>query len=76
MPLLARILLLRGPQPPADEGTPSAAEAARRLARDHGRPLDELAVPEDGGPLDTLAALLVPLDFAAVYLALATRPDV
>ena len=76
LPLLARILLLRGPQPPADEGTPSAAEAARRLARDHGRPLDELAVPEDGGPLDTLAALLVPLDFAAVYLALATRPDV
>ncbi|RKN37421.1 SIS domain-containing protein [Streptomyces hoynatensis] len=75
-PLRARILLLRGPLPPTDEGTASAAEAARRLALEHGRPLDELEVPEEGGPLDAFAALLAPLDFAAVYLALATRPDV
>ncbi len=50
----------------------SAAPAARELALGHETAVSELE-PEEGGDLETLAELLAVTDFAAVYLALATR---
>ncbi|UWM49351.1 mannose-6-phosphate isomerase [Streptomyces carpaticus] len=65
-----RVLLLRGAT------AAGAVTAARDLALEHNVPLGELAPAEDAeGPLAALADLLVPLDFAAVYLALAQAPD-
>ncbi|MER7910318.1 SIS domain-containing protein [Streptomyces sp. NPDC096068] len=67
--LRARVVLLR--DRPA--GGLSAAPAARELALGHETAVSELE-PEEGGDLETLAELLAVTDFAAVYLALATRP--
>ncbi|MFC8900388.1 SIS domain-containing protein [Streptomyces cinereoruber] len=66
--LRARVVLLR--DRPA--GGLSAAPAARELALGHETTVSELE-PEEGGDLETLAELLAVTDFAAVYLALATR---
>ncbi|MGA5642719.1 SIS domain-containing protein [Streptomyces cinereoruber] len=66
--LRARVVLLR--DRPA--GGLSAAPAARELALGHETAVSELE-PEEGGHLETLAELLAVTDFAAVYLALATR---
>ncbi|MFC7796649.1 SIS domain-containing protein [Streptomyces cinereoruber] len=66
--LRARVVLLR--DRPA--GGLSAAPAARELALGHETAVSELE-PEEGGDLETLAELLAVTDFAAVYLALATR---
>ncbi|MFE0776452.1 SIS domain-containing protein [Streptomyces sp. NPDC058861] len=68
--LRARVVLLR--DRPA--GGLSAAPAARELALGHDTAVSELE-PEEGGDLETLAELLAVTDFAAVYLALATRPS-
>ncbi|MFF5336629.1 SIS domain-containing protein [Streptomyces sp. NPDC013181] len=67
-PLHARVVLLR--DRPA--GGLSAAPAARELALGHDTAISELE-PEDGSPLESLAELLAVTDFAAVYLALASR---
>ncbi|MFJ4873507.1 SIS domain-containing protein [Streptomyces sp. NPDC088757] len=66
--LRARVVLLR--DRPA--GGLSAAPAARELALGHETAVSELE-PEEGDDLETLAELLAVTDFAAVYLALATR---
>ncbi|MEO3754372.1 mannose-6-phosphate isomerase [Streptomyces sp. B6B3] len=85
-PLRARVLLLRSPLPPGSDGpTPSAATAARDLAFSQGVAFSELETeePEEagepetppaerGGPLLIAAELLAQLDFAAVYLTLAS----
>lgn len=63
-----RIVLLREGAPTAD----SAVVAARDLAYGHGAPVSELEPTEGSGPLETAAELLATLDFAAVYLTLAT----
>lgn len=67
-PLHARVVLLRDRL----AGGLSAAPAARELALGHDTAISELE-PEDGSPLESLAELLAVTDFAAVYLALASR---
>ncbi|WP_369389627.1 SIS domain-containing protein [Streptomyces sp. CG1] len=66
--LHARVVLLR--DRPSSGLT--AAPAARDLALSHDTPISELE-PEEGGELETLAELIAVTDFAAVYLALASR---
>ncbi|MCX4423730.1 SIS domain-containing protein [Streptomyces mirabilis] len=66
--LHARVVLLR--DRPA--GGLTAAPAARELALSHDTALSELE-PEEGPELETLAELIAVTDFAAVYLALASR---
>ncbi|WP_328910505.1 mannose-6-phosphate isomerase [Streptomyces sp. NBC_00234] len=66
--LHARVVLLRG----RPTGGLSAAAAARELALSHDTAISELE-PEEGGDLETLAELLAITDFAAVYVALASR---
>ncbi|MFB7506321.1 SIS domain-containing protein [Streptomyces broussonetiae] len=66
--LHARVVLLR--DRPISGLT--AAPAARDLALSHDTPISELE-PEEGGDLETLAELIAVTDFAAVYLALASR---
>ncbi|MEU5363523.1 SIS domain-containing protein [Streptomyces sp. NPDC005925] len=66
--LHARVVLLRD----RPTGGISAAPAARDLALSHDTPISELE-PEEGGELATLAELIAVTDFAAVYLALASR---
>ncbi|MGW1166576.1 SIS domain-containing protein [Streptomyces sp. NPDC002550] len=66
--LHARVVLLR--DRPISGLT--AAPAARDLALSHDTPISELE-PEEGGELETLAELIAVTDFAAVYLALASR---
>ncbi|SFF08489.1 SIS domain-containing protein [Streptomyces mirabilis] len=66
--LHARVVLLR--DRPA--GGLTAAPAARELALSHDTAISELE-PEEGGELETLAELIAVTDFAAVYLALASR---
>ncbi|MCN9244098.1 mannose-6-phosphate isomerase [Streptomyces sp. RY43-2] len=50
----------------------SAAPAARELALGHDTAISELE-PEEGDDLETLAELIAITDFAAVYVALASR---
>ncbi|MGW7793880.1 SIS domain-containing protein, partial [Streptomyces tricolor] len=66
--LHARVVLLR--DRPISGLT--AAPAARDVALSHDTPISELE-PEEGGELETLAELIAVTDFAAVYLALASR---
>ncbi|MEV7982646.1 SIS domain-containing protein [Streptomyces sp. NPDC086519] len=66
--LHARVVLLRD----RPIGGLTAAPAARDLALSHDTPISELE-PEAGGELETLAELIAVTDFAAVYLALASR---
>ncbi|HET9380213.1 MAG TPA: SIS domain-containing protein [Streptomyces sp.] len=66
--LHARVVLLRD----RPIGGISAAPAARDLALGHDTPISELE-PQEGGELTTLAELIAITDFAAVYLALASR---
>ncbi|MBN0045942.1 mannose-6-phosphate isomerase [Streptomyces actuosus] len=66
--LHARVVLLRD----RPIGGLTAAPAARELALSHDTPISELD-PEPGGELETLAELIAITDFAAVYLALASR---
>ncbi|GAA2776306.1 SIS domain-containing protein [Streptomyces rameus] len=66
--LHARVVLLR--DRPISGLT--AAPAAREVALSHDTPISELE-PEEGGELETLAELIAVTDFAAVYLALASR---
>lgn len=66
--LHARVVLLRD----RPIGGLTAAPAARDLALTHDTPISELE-PEAGGELETLAELIAVTDFAAVYLALASR---
>ncbi|MFI9247555.1 SIS domain-containing protein [Streptomyces sp. NPDC053086] len=66
--LHARVVLLR--DRPISGLT--AAPAARDMALSHDTPISELE-PEEGGELETLAELIAVTDFAAVYLALASR---
>jgi hypothetical protein len=66
--LHARVVLLRD-RPIAGL---TAAPAARDLALSHDTPISELE-PDAGGELETLAELIAMTDFAAVYLALASR---
>ncbi|MFD1663630.1 SIS domain-containing protein [Streptomyces caeni] len=66
--LHARVVLLRD----RPIGGLSAAPAARELALGHDTAISELE-PEDGGALETLAELIAITDFAAVYVALASR---
>ncbi|MFG2313117.1 SIS domain-containing protein [Streptomyces sp. NPDC048566] len=66
--LHARVVLLRD----RPIGGISAAPAARELALTHDTAISELE-PEEGGELETLAELIAITDFAAVYLALASR---
>ncbi|PZT72084.1 MULTISPECIES: SIS domain-containing protein [unclassified Streptomyces] len=67
-PLHARVVLLRD----RPVGGLSAAPAARELALGHDTAISELE-PEEGSMLESLAELLAVTDFAAVYLALASR---
>jgi hypothetical protein len=67
--LHTRVVLFRDPSP-AD--TYSAMPAALELARGHDTPVSELA-PSGGEPLEAAAELFAITDFAAVYLALASR---
>ncbi|MFI1769442.1 SIS domain-containing protein [Streptomyces sp. NPDC020800] len=64
----ARVVLLRD----RPIGGLTAAPAARDLALSHDTPISELE-PEEGDGLETLAELIAITDFAAVYLALASR---
>ncbi|MFF7748952.1 SIS domain-containing protein [Streptomyces sp. NPDC007971] len=64
----ARVVLLRD----RPIGGLTAAPAARDLALSHDTPISELE-PEEGDELETLAELIAITDFAAVYLALASR---
>jgi hypothetical protein len=57
---------------PRPGGGHSAAPAARELALGHDTAISELE-PDDGGELENLAELIAITDFAAVYLALASR---
>ncbi|MFI8892325.1 SIS domain-containing protein [Streptomyces paradoxus] len=66
--LHARVVLLRD----RPTGGLTAAPGARDLALSHDTPISELE-PEAGGELETLAELIAITDFAAVYLALASR---
>ncbi|WP_086563536.1 SIS domain-containing protein [Streptomyces africanus] len=66
--LHARVVLLRD----RPIGGLTAAPGARDLALSHDTPISELE-PEAGGELETLAELIAVTDFAAVYLALASR---
>ncbi|WP_320781486.1 SIS domain-containing protein [Streptomyces sp. CRN 30] len=66
--LHARVVLLRD----RPTGGLSAAPAARELALGHDAAISELE-PEEGGDLQALAELIAVTDFAAVYLALASR---
>src|SRR5690606_22694232 len=66
--LHARLVLLRD----RAIGSFTAAPAARELALTHDTPISELE-PQPGGELETLAELIAITDFAAVYLALASR---
>ncbi|MFI8092067.1 SIS domain-containing protein [Streptomyces sp. NPDC086080] len=66
--LHARVVLLRD----RPIGGLTAAPAARELALTHDTPISELE-PDAGGELETLAELIAVTDFAAVYLALASR---
>ncbi|MGC9542619.1 SIS domain-containing protein [Streptomyces sp. UG1] len=66
--LHARVLLLRD----RPIGGLTAAPSARDLALSHDTPISELE-PEPGDELETLAELIAITDFAAVYLALASR---
>ncbi|MCH0567139.1 MULTISPECIES: SIS domain-containing protein [unclassified Streptomyces] len=66
--LHARVVLLRD----RPIGGLTAAPAARELALSHDTPISELD-PEPGSELETLAELIAITDFAAVYLALASR---
>ncbi|MFF3466959.1 SIS domain-containing protein [Streptomyces sp. NPDC001984] len=66
--LHARVVLLRD----RPIGGLTAAPAARDLALSHDTPISELE-PEPGDELETLAELIAMTDFAAVYLALASR---
>ncbi|GEC10119.1 bifunctional glucose-6-phosphate/mannose-6-phosphate isomerase [Streptomyces spinoverrucosus] len=66
--LHARVVLLRD----RPIGGLTAAPAARDLALSHDTPISELE-PDPGGELETLAELIAITDFAAVYLALASR---
>ncbi|MFJ8200249.1 SIS domain-containing protein [Streptomyces sp. NPDC096152] len=66
--LHARVVLLR--DRPLDGLT--AAPSARELALTHDTPISELE-PESGGEIESLAELIAVTDFAAVYLALASR---
>ncbi|GGW75913.1 bifunctional glucose-6-phosphate/mannose-6-phosphate isomerase [Streptomyces lucensis JCM 4490] len=66
--LHARVVLLRD----RPIGGLTAAPAARDVALSHDTPISELE-PEEGGELETLAELIAVTDFAAVYLALASR---
>jgi hypothetical protein len=66
--LHARVVLLRD----RPIGGLSAAPAARELALSHDTAISELE-PEDGSELETLAELIAITDFAAVYVALASR---
>ncbi|MEV7789925.1 SIS domain-containing protein [Streptomyces sp. NPDC088106] len=66
--LHARVVLLRD----RPLGGLTAAPAARELALSHDTPISELE-PEAGGELETLAELIAVTDFAAVYLALASK---
>ncbi|CAL9438273.1 hypothetical protein SUDANB58_02194 [Streptomyces sp. enrichment culture] len=68
--LHARVVLLRD----RPIGSLTAAPAARDVALDHDTPISELE-PEAGGELETLAELIAMTDFAAVYLALASKPS-
>ncbi|MDT0346784.1 SIS domain-containing protein [Streptomyces litchfieldiae] len=68
-PLHPRVVLLRSASAQPGEG---AAAAARDLAFEHGVTFSELDAAEDSGPLQTAAELISQLDFAAVYLALAS----
>ncbi|MGW3492436.1 SIS domain-containing protein [Streptomyces sp. NPDC001020] len=66
--LHARVILLRD-RPISGL---SAAPAARELALSHDTAISELE-PEEGDDLETLAELIAITDFAAVYVALASR---
>ncbi|MFD7437358.1 SIS domain-containing protein [Streptomyces sp. NPDC059861] len=66
--LHAHVVLLRD----RPIGGLTAAPAARELALSHDTPISELE-PEPGGELETLSELIAITDFAAVYLALASR---
>ncbi|AOR33937.1 mannose-6-phosphate isomerase [Streptomyces fodineus] len=66
--LHARVVLLRD----RPSGGLTAAPSARDLALSHDTPISELE-PEQGGELENLAELIAVTDFAAVYLALASR---
>ncbi|WP_037677233.1 SIS domain-containing protein [Streptomyces griseus] len=66
--LHARVVLLRD----RPIGGLTAAPSARDLALSHDTPISELE-PEPGGELETLAELIAITDFAAVYLALASK---
>ncbi|MCS0606047.1 mannose-6-phosphate isomerase [Streptomyces sp. LP11] len=66
--LHARVVLLRD----RPLGGLTAAPTARDTALGHDTPISELE-PEEGGELETLAELIAVTDFAAVYLALASR---
>ncbi|MFJ3228118.1 SIS domain-containing protein [Streptomyces sp. NPDC086783] len=66
--LHARVVLLRD----RPIGGLTAAPAARELALGHDTAISELE-PEEGSELETLAELIAVTDFAAVYLALASR---
>ncbi|MFC9508044.1 SIS domain-containing protein [Streptomyces sp. NPDC057002] len=66
--LHARVVLLRD----RPIGGLTAAPGARDLALSHDTPISELE-PEAGDELETLAELIAITDFAAVYLALASR---
>ncbi|MEU7648925.1 SIS domain-containing protein [Streptomyces huasconensis] len=67
--LRARVVLLR--DRPVDLGGLTAAPAARELAHGHDVALSELE-PEATDELEALAELIAVMDFAAVYLALAS----
>ncbi|MFI6207189.1 SIS domain-containing protein [Streptomyces sp. NPDC051041] len=66
--LHARVVLLRD----RPIGSLTAAPAARDLALGHDTPISELE-PEAGGEVESLAELIAITDFAAVYLAVASR---
>lgn len=64
----SRIVLLREHAPSGD----SAVVVARDLAYAHDIPLSELEPGADSGPLEAAAELIATVDFAAVYLTLAS----
>ncbi|PKW08203.1 phospho-glucose isomerase C-terminal SIS domain-containing protein [Streptomyces sp. 1222.5] len=66
--LHARVVLLRD----RPIGGLTAAPGARDIALSHDTPISELE-PDEGDELETLAELIAVTDFAAVYLALASR---
>ncbi|MEU8571133.1 SIS domain-containing protein [Streptomyces pathocidini] len=68
--LHARVVLLRES---AELDRHSATPAARELALTHDTPVSELEPSEGSGRLEAVAELFAVADFAAVYLALASR---